>query len=379
MIVSTEILDKLFNDFAEFIQTIDKKPFATFANSILVDKTENYKYSVYNEARENLGNKWWKPEDIGTGKIQKAVSSAIKTRVNHSFQMIDNNLVDWRKKDSFTKIANNKNLEATLFNFYKSKISDRQAFENLIEEKLSYQFIAYLFFIKDRNLYLPISQEKFDEIFEQIGLTDFKTSHNLSWENYTTFIDIVKQVRNYLRAKDSNTTLLDAHSFLWILGNQMKSPNFISIKPLQSATARQAEIGTDQKETQAIEIIAEEDDELAFPEGKEIFRLHKSKERNKELIKEAKQKHLQTDSKLCCQVCGFSFIDKYGELGEGFIEAHHLFPISQLTEETETKISDLALVCSNCHRMLHRRRPWLTLDDLKQLCNLDQTKKNSSR
>lgn len=121
------------------------------------------------------------------------------------------------------------------------------------------------------------------------------------------------------------------------------------------------------EQPQAEPFIAEEDDELAFPEGKEIFRLHKSKERNRELIKAAKQKRLQIDEKLCCQVCGFSFADSYGELGEGFIEAHHLFPISQLTEETETKIDDLALVCSNCHRMLHRRRPWLTLDELKTI------------
>jgi len=113
--------------------------------------------------------------------------------------------------------------------------------------------------------------------------------------------------------------------------------------------------------------VAEEDDELSFPEGKEIYRLHKSKERNRELIKAAKIHHLKNDIKLCCQVCGFSFIDAYGEIGHGFIEAHHIFPISQLTEEIATKIEDLALVCSNCHRMLHRRRPWLTVDNLKAI------------
>jgi len=91
------------------------------------------------------------------------------------------------------------------------------------------------------------------------------------------------------------------------------------------------------------------------------------KERSSDLVRRAKQRRLQTDKKLSCQVCGFSFLDKYGELGAGFIEAHHLFPISQLTETTETKIEDLALVCSNCHRMLHRRRPWLSLDELKTI------------
>lgn len=230
MTIKTETLERFFTDFADFVSTEDKNPFTTFATSPFIDKAENYKYSVYDEARENLGQKWWKPVDIGTGKIQQAVSSAIKTRVNHSFQMVDNNLVDWRKKDDFTKIGKDKNLESTLFNFYKSKISDQQAFENFANDKLSYQFIAYLFFIKDRNRFMPISQTKFDEIFEQIGLANFKTSHNLSWDNYSTYLDIIKQVRDFLKTKDTNTTLLDAHSFLWIIGNQMKQTNFVSLK-----------------------------------------------------------------------------------------------------------------------------------------------------
>jgi predicted HNH restriction endonuclease len=34
---------------------------------------------------------------------------------------------------------------------------------------------------------------------------------------------------------------------------------------------------------------------------------------------------------------------------------------------SKTRAADIALVCSNCHRMLHRRRPWLTMSDLKTL------------
>lgn len=366
MTIDIEILEKLYADFTDFIRVTSNEKFTAFRSSKFVDQEENYKYSVYEEARENLGNKFWKLEDIGTGKIQQNVNSAIRTRVNHKHQMFDNNLIDWRKKDEFAKIPKNKNLETTLFNFYKSKISDQQAFENLQEEKLSYQFIAYLFFIKDINRFMPISQERFDEIFEIIGLPDFKTSGKISWDNYSTFNGIIKQVRNFLRTKDNNATLLDAHSFLWILGNQMKNTSFVSSNIYQP-TIEQKIVETEIQPTEPEQIIAEEDDELAFPEGKEIYRLHKSKERNRDLIKAAKQKRLKIDTKLCCQICGFSFTDKYGELGEGFIEAHHLFPISHLTEETETKVEDIALVCSNCHRMLHRKRPWLTLEELETI------------
>lgn len=69
MIVTTEILDQLFNDFANFVSTANNKPFADFKTSAFIDRAENYKFSVYDEARENLGQKWWKPENIGTGKI----------------------------------------------------------------------------------------------------------------------------------------------------------------------------------------------------------------------------------------------------------------------------------------------------------------------
>jgi len=237
MIVSTEILENLFMDFSEFVASVDKKPFTTFKISQLVNKTENYKYSVYDEARVNLGNKLWKLEDIGTGKIQEAVSSAIKTRVHHSFEIVNNNLVDWRKKDDFSKRAKSKSLETILFNFYKSKTKDSEAFEQLVDEKLSYQFIAYLFFIKDSQKFLPISQKRFDKIFEQIGLPDFKTSNKGSWDNYSTFNDIIKQVRNFLQTKDIKTTLLDAHSFLWILGNQMKQTNSTAPIVLKSETS----------------------------------------------------------------------------------------------------------------------------------------------
>jgi len=113
----------------------------------------------------------------------------------------------------------------------------------------------------------------------------------------------------------------------------------------------------------------EEDDELAFPEGKEFYRLHKLKERSKAVIDLAKKKAKERDPLLCCSVCGFSFLKKYGVIGEDFIEAHHTKPLSETTEEVETKVEDLALVCSNCHRMLHRKRPWLSISNLKSILN----------
>jgi 5-methylcytosine-specific restriction endonuclease McrA len=54
-----------------------------------------------------------------------------------------------------------------------------------------------------------------------------------------------------------------------------------------------------------------------------------------------------------CKVCGFHFGEFYGELGEGYIEVHHLFPLSKSTGKRKTRIEDVTVVCANCHRVLH--------------------------
>jgi 5-methylcytosine-specific restriction protein A len=112
---------------------------------------------------------------------------------------------------------------------------------------------------------------------------------------------------------------------------------------------------------------ADVDEEETFPEGKVLFRLHRSRERNRKLITRAKALALTRHGQLFCCVCQFDFKARYGDIGEGFIECHHTKPISELDVQAVTKVNDLALVCSNCHRMIHRKRPWLTLDQLTQL------------
>jgi hypothetical protein len=72
-----------------------------------------------------------------------------------------------------------------------------------------------------------------------------------------------------------------------------------------------------------------------------------------------------------CQVCGFDFKRIYGDRGAGFIEVHHLRPISTLKKATNVDPkSDMAVVCANCHRMIHRKRDHvLSLRELKKLLN----------
>jgi hypothetical protein len=108
------------------------------------------------------------------------------------------------------------------------------------------------------------------------------------------------------------------------------------------------------------------DDEDEFPEGKESYKKHKSRERNSKVVKLAKLRRFQETGKLECEACGFDFVKVYGERGKGFIEAHHTIPFASVQGETRVRAKDLALVCSNCHRMLHRLRPLMKAEDLKR-------------
>jgi hypothetical protein len=116
-------------------------------------------------------------------------------------------------------------------------------------------------------------------------------------------------------------------------------------------------------ESQEVETI--EYDE--FPEGKEKLKTHLSRERNSKLVRLKKEKVKHEKNSLTCEVCGFDFKTSYGDVGEDFIEAHHIKPISESSGTRKTTLDELVLLCSNCHRMIHRKRPWITLDRLNEL------------
>jgi putative restriction endonuclease len=102
-----------------------------------------------------------------------------------------------------------------------------------------------------------------------------------------------------------------------------------------------------------------------FSEGKVVLRLHQTRERKPALVAEAKRRfRIGHGGQLFCEVCNFDFSDVYGDWGGGYIEAHHKVPLSDLKEETEMRAEDLAMVCANCHRILHRR-PWPTVEKLR--------------
>lgn len=113
------------------------------------------------------------------------------------------------------------------------------------------------------------------------------------------------------------------------------------------------------------------EDELAeeeFPEGRILTLLHKQRERNQTLVRRKRHEVFFRTGRLACEVCGFDFCAVYGALGEGFAECHHTTPLSKLTSSNKlSRTADLAIVCANCHRMLHRSRMWIRVGALKSL------------
>jgi len=81
------------------------------------------------------------------------------------------------------------------------------------------------------------------------------------------------------------------------------------------------------------------------------IRIHRRIERNSTLAKRVKQLLGHT-----CQVCNTNFEQKYGAIGRDYIEAHHLRPLASLRGKKVAldPRNDFAVLCSNCHRMVHR-------------------------
>ncbi|MCX7015964.1 MAG: HNH endonuclease [Candidatus Sumerlaeota bacterium] len=112
------------------------------------------------------------------------------------------------------------------------------------------------------------------------------------------------------------------------------------------------------RDQEAVERIVAQDidslraEEALFQEGNRRQRFTNYFERNPKLRAAAIQCHGTK-----CTVCGFDFERVYGRHGAGYIEVHHLRPVSSLLKTTTVDPrTEMAVLCSNCHRMIHRKK-----------------------
>lgn len=97
--------------------------------------------------------------------------------------------------------------------------------------------------------------------------------------------------------------------------------------------------------------------EESFPfgyEGGKTLKLHLSVERDRKLRDAKVRSFLKENGEIFCEVCSFNFSEAYPFLKKNIIEVHHIVPLSQLSAQTVITLSDLILLCANCHLAVHQ-------------------------
>jgi predicted HNH restriction endonuclease len=109
---------------------------------------------------------------------------------------------------------------------------------------------------------------------------------------------------------------------------------------------------------------SQDGDQVEFAERRQIAREKEIWARNPQLASDAKKRDSYT-----CQICSFNFMAAYGRLGKEYAECHHMNPLSErlgaASDPEMTRIEDVITLCANCHRMVHRTQPALSVAAVK--------------
>jgi len=159
-----------------------------------------------------------------------------------------------------------------------------------------------------------------------------------------------------------------------LAGSQEPWEHYVKVKWKQDFTPFTHKLGAEQTtvlklEGQRLKELLKKESQITIKienieveEGRQYIAEKKFRQRNRGLIEVKK-----TNSDYRCEVCGMNFKEKYGKIGEKYIIAHHLVTIGSRKESTTTTLKDIALVCSNCHVMLHRKNPPYKINELKTM------------
>lgn len=252
------IFNQKFEEFKMFIAEKDGK-FFSFDSQPYIKRHESYKDKVNAIGNEHLNINSWNRNDIGTGRILKSVRDAVDVESNNLLIHDNRRGLDARSDKSLNieyDVDSLTEFESILFDFYNNNVTDEDSFTNLLKYTgKKYPFLAYLFFLKSKKKYLPIAPRTFDEVFKLLEIK-LRTTQKCSLKNYLNYIGEIRNVQNLLQTKSElvgeEITLLDAHSYLWILGSHMKdwkpngintitkNPIFIELSPEKREVKNQA-------------------------------------------------------------------------------------------------------------------------------------------
>ena len=201
-------------------------------------------------------------------------------------------------------------------------------------------------------------------------------------------VETVPQLRELLRSLPTNEAFIDDDAFRSVLGLRTSlrylrqideadgdwprldhrgyrpnwRPHFKAVWARLSGDADvlHARVRAILEAPDAADEVEEPDFDEGFIEGRAYYGLHRRRERSQAAVQRKKQ------GLAVCEVCSFDFGALYGPHGADYIECHHIDPLAG-TDVTLTRIEELALVCANCHRMLHRGNPPPGLEELREM------------
>ena len=178
-------------------------------------------------------------------------------------------------------------------------------------------------------------------------------------------------INNYLiSALASDTTLLPVNERSFMIPRAIKggigqSNVWYADKPESAELVERVHVFVNSRSD--IDRLPDIDAEVKVFEGNPRLVAHLKLERNTTIIKKKKYDVLAGVGVLGCEVCGFDFSKFYGDHGRDFCEVHHLTPLHNSDGIVATELSDLAVVCSNCHRIIHRTSPMPSIQDLARV------------
>lgn len=159
---------------------------------------------------------------------------------------------------------------------------------------------------------------------------------------------------------------IEINECAWFQNFRQRCGNFQRMKGLNDEDSELLEEAADLVHREYLDTLETEESYVSYVEGVWSKVLVNRYERNSD----AREKCILAHGTVC-SACGFDFELKYGALGKGFIHIHHLVPIASCGGAyTVDPIIDLTPVCPNCHAMLHKRNPPLSINELKNVLGL---------
>lgn len=223
--------ETVFESFKAYIKELSGKPFVNFSSGYMHFR-EAYKMEIRSAALLLMDTKNWDESNVGSGQILKKLISAIEIKGNNLVQIHHKWGPYSAEHSALIKIYEEKtdleNVEGLLYKFYTSSVNNEQYFESFKQLfGARFSLIVYLFFLKDDRKFLPISTTNFQFAFKQIGL-DIKLKSRANWSTYLSFLNRVKEVQQLIEVQlDEQIGLIDAHSFLWIIGYRNRFKNWL--------------------------------------------------------------------------------------------------------------------------------------------------------